>query len=64
MSKMVKKTVVLNQEYVDRARIIFQAKTEKEAINKALEMAIIDDEIIKVHDQIGGKGDIIEEAFK
>ena len=37
---------------------------EKEAINKALEIAIIDDEIIKVHDLIGGKGDMIEEAFK
>jgi len=64
MARMVKKTVVLDQEYVDRVRIIFQTKTEKEAINKALEMAIIDDEIIRAHDLIGGKGDVIEEAFK
>jgi len=64
MAKMVKKTIELNQEHIDMARLIFKVRTEKEAVNKALEMAIIDYEIIKVHDSVGGKGVLIEEAFK
>ncbi|MCP4629642.1 MAG: type II toxin-antitoxin system VapB family antitoxin [bacterium] len=40
MGKIVKKTIELNQEYIDRARVIFGVKTEKAAVNKALEMVI------------------------
>jgi len=64
MPKMVKKTIELNQDYIDMARIIFQVRTEKEAVNKALEMAVIDNEIIKAHDLVGGEGDVIDEVFK
>lgn len=64
MRRMVKKTIELNQDYIDRARIIFGAKTEKQAVNKALEMVAIDDEIIAAHKQIGGKGRLIEEVFE
>lgn len=54
MSRMVKKTIELDQDYIDRARIIFEVRTEKEAVNKALEMAVIDNNIIKAHDLVGG----------
>ena len=64
MPKMIKKTIELNQHYIDRARLIFKVRTEKEAVNKALEMAIIDDDIIKAHELIGGAGDVIDEVFK
>ncbi|MBW1915779.1 MAG: hypothetical protein JRI86_12740 [Deltaproteobacteria bacterium] len=64
MQKMVKKTIELNQDFIDMARIIFQVRTEKEAVNKALEMVVIDNEIIKAHDLVGGKGDVIDEVFK
>lgn len=64
MSGMVKKTIELNQDFIDMARLIFQVKTEKEAVNKALEMAVIDNNIIETHKQIGGKGDILDEVFK
>ena len=47
MGKMVKKTVELNQDYIDRAREIFGVRTEKAAVNKVLELVIIDDDIIK-----------------
>ena len=57
MSRMVKKTIELDQDYIDRARLIFEVRTEKEAVNKALEMAVIDNDIIKAHDLVGGKGD-------
>ncbi len=64
MARMVKKTIELNQDYIDMARIIFKVRTEKEAVNEALKMAVIDNEIIEAHELIGGKGDLIEEAFK
>ena len=64
MGKVVKKTIELNQDYIDRAREIFGVRTEKAAVNKALELVMIDDEIIKAHESIGGKGDVIEEVFE
>jgi len=36
MSRMVKKTIELNQDFVDLARLVFGVKTEKEAVNRAL----------------------------
>ena len=64
MPKMVKKTIELDQEYIDKARLIFEVRTEKEAVNKALEMVVIDNDIIKAHELVGGKGDVISEVFK
>jgi Arc/MetJ family transcription regulator len=64
MPRMVKKTIELDQNYIDRARLIFEVRTEKEAVNKALEMAVIDDDIIKAHELVGGKGDVIDKVFK
>lgn len=64
MGKLVKKTIELNQTYIDRVRVIFGVKTEKAAVNKALEMVIIDDEIIKAHEFIGGKGNVVDEVFE
>jgi len=61
---MVKKTIELNQDFIDRARIIFRVKTDKQAVNKALEMAVIDDDIVDAHRQVGGKGMLIEEVFE
>ena len=64
MPRMVKKTIELNQDYIDRARNILRAKTEKQAVNRALEMVVIDDEIVKAHEAVGGKGRLIEEVFE
>ena len=64
MARMVKKTIELNQDFIDRARIVFRAKTEKQAVNKALEMVVIDDEIVAAHERVGGKGRLIEEVFE
>ena len=64
MGKIVKKTIELDQDYIDRARVIFGVKTDKAAVNKALELVMIDDEIIKAHELIGGKGAIITEVFE
>lgn len=64
MAGMVKKTMEMNQEYIDRLREVFGVRTEKEAVNKALEMAIVDDEIIKAHRRMRESGDIIEKVFE
>ena len=63
MGTMVKKTILLDQDYIDRAVKIFGVKTEKDAVNKALVLAIIDNDIIQVHKEIGGRGGI-EGVFK
>ncbi len=64
MDRIVKKTIELNQDYIDRLRTIFKVRTDKEAVNKALELAIIDDEIIAAHERVGGKGDLVDEVFE
>jgi hypothetical protein len=64
MAGMVKKTMEMNQEYIDRLREVFGVRTEKEAVNKALEMALVDDEIIKAHRRMRESGDIIEKVFE
>ena len=64
MPRMVKKTIELDQDYVDRARLIFRAKTDKQAVNKALALVAVDDEIISAHEQVGGKAYVIEEVFE
>ena len=64
MPRMVKKTIELDQDYIDTARRIFGVRTEKEAVNKALEMVIIDNQIIETHESVGGKGELIEDIFK
>jgi Arc/MetJ family transcription regulator len=56
MARMVKKTIELDQDYVGMARMIFGVKTDKEAVNKALELAVIDSDIIranKIHSRKG-----------
>lgn len=64
MPRMVKKTIELDQDYIDTARRIFAVRTEKEAVNKALEMVIIDNQIIEAHESVAGKGELIEDIFK
>ena len=64
MSRMVKKTIVSDQDHIDKVRMIFGVRTDKEAVNKALELAIIDDEIIAAHERAGGKGELIDEVFE
>ncbi len=64
MGRMVKKTIELDQDYIDKVRMIFRVRTDKEAVNKALELAIIDDQIITAHERTGGKGELIDEVFE
>jgi Arc/MetJ family transcription regulator len=61
---MVKKTIELDQDFIDRARMMFGVRTDKQAVNRALEQAVADDEIVRAHVEAGGKGRLIEEVFE
>jgi Arc/MetJ family transcription regulator len=50
----VKKTMFINTNYIKKALKILDVKTEKEAVNKALEIVIEENEIINAHKEIGG----------
>jgi len=54
----VKKTMFLNKTFIKKAVRILNAKTEKEAVNRALEIVVEEDEIISMHKDIGGSGEI------
>ncbi len=62
-SAYVKKTMFINTNYIKKALKILDVKTEKEAVNKALEIVIEEDEIINAHKEIGGT-DSIQQVFK
>jgi hypothetical protein len=53
-----KKTMFLNKSYIRKARRILNAKTEKDTVNRALEIIIEENEIIQAHQEIAGAGNI------
>lgn len=59
----VKKTMFLNSDYIKKALRILNVKTEKEAVNKALEIVVEEDEIINMHKDIGGT-DSLQQVYK
>lgn len=61
--RYVKKTILLNQTNINKAIKLFNVKTEKEAVNRALEIVVEDSEIIEAHMETGGTGSI-QRVFK
>ncbi len=59
----VKKTMFLNKAYIKKALRILNAKTEKEAVNKALEIVVEEDDVIAAHKAVGGSG-ALETEYK
>lgn len=59
----VKKTMFINTNYIKKALKILDVKTEKEAVNKALEIVIEENEIINAHKEIGGT-DSIQQVYR
>lgn len=53
-----KKTMFLNKSFIKKARRILNAKTDKDAVNRALEIIIEENEIIQAHQEIAGAGNI------
>jgi hypothetical protein len=54
----VKKTMFLNKSFIRKARRILNTKTEKDAVNRALEIVIEENAIIRAHKEIAGIGSI------
>ena len=59
----VKKTMFINTNYIKKALKVLDVKTEKEAVNKALEIVVEEDEIINSHKEIGGTN-TIQQVYK
>lgn len=54
----VKKTMELDVEAIEKLRKIFNTKTDKEAVNKALRLVASEDEIIECHQELAGTIDL------
>ena len=63
VSKVKKKTIELDQDAVDKVRMIFGVKTDKEALNLALKTIAAEDEIIRAQRALAGKLDL-EDRFR
>lgn len=55
MQHFRKKTIELDQKSVDRLRIIFNVSTDKEAVNRAIQLVSQEDKIIQTHQEVAGK---------
>jgi hypothetical protein len=60
--KLKDKHIRLDQTKINRVKKVLGAKTETEAIDKALDLILAEEEINRVLDRIGGKGKI-EQVF-
>jgi len=59
----VKKTMFLNKSFIQKAQKILKMKTEKDAVNRALEIVVEESEIIQAHSDIASAGHI-QTVFK
>jgi hypothetical protein len=48
----------LNKSFIRKARKILGAKTDKDAVNRALEIVVEENAIIRAHKEIAGVGTI------
>jgi predicted TIM-barrel fold metal-dependent hydrolase len=52
---VAKKTIELNVEAIKKLKLIFDVTTDKEAVNKAIELVSNEDDIIRTHQSLAGK---------
>ena len=52
------KHLKLDQTKIDKARRVFGAKTEQETVERALDLAIAEEPILRAHRKIRGTGSI------
>ena len=60
MARYVKKTIELDEDVIKKLRKIFDVKTDKDAVNKAMLLVSTEDDIIQTHNKLGGSLDIDE----
>jgi hypothetical protein len=54
----IRKTIEVNRHFLETAKDILKTKTDKETVNRALEIISDEHEIIKAHIEAGGAGEI------
>ncbi len=54
----IKKTIELNRHFLETAKNALKAKTDKETVNRALEIISEEHDIISAHIEVGGAGKI------
>jgi len=58
IAKIKDKYYKIDQKKLDRAKKILGAKTETEAIERALDLVLVEEKINRVLDRVSGKGRI------
>lgn len=58
-----KKTWLLDQALIDRVRRVYKSKTETEAVTRALENVVFQEEVVRALRQTAGKIPQIEKVF-
>lgn len=56
-SGYIKKTIELDTVAIKKLHRIFDVKTDKEAVNRALQLVTEEDEIIQTHERLAGTSD-------
>lgn len=54
MQNTVKKTIELDEKAIKKLRLIFDVHTDKEAVNRALQLLTEEDDIICTHESLAG----------
>jgi len=54
------KHLKLDQTKIDRARRLFGLKTEQETVERALDLALAEEPILRVHRKVKGAGGIVD----
>ena len=57
---LAKKTIELDEEAIKKLRRIFDVKTDKEAVNRALRLVVEEDEIIQAHETLAGSTELAD----
>jgi len=52
---LTKKTIELDKNAIRKLRIIFDVQTDKEAVNRAIQLVTNEDDIIQTHEALAGK---------
>ncbi|MBI3535048.1 MAG: hypothetical protein HY072_06135 [Deltaproteobacteria bacterium] len=57
---LTKKTIELDKEAIRKLRVIFDVQTDKEAVNRAVQLVASEDDIIQIHQALAGKVELDE----
>jgi hypothetical protein len=62
-SASVRKNIVIDQAKLRKAQAVLQARTETEAIDKALDQVVFGQEVVAAILEAAGRGETVEDVF-